>query len=491
MSEVNNQIQVIERTCLQWEDYQNQFSGVVRQLLDENCMVDVTLCVSGQRILAHRIVLCAFSTFFKDLLSQVTDDHPVIILTGVAPECVKGIIEFIYQGEAYFPADSIKNILDTAFYLKIAGLMEYKISETVSKLKEDAEEIEISDTNLNEMEEEEVLDVFEHVYEEANDQSEQSATEENSESKKRKRRYSMKREYSEDMLAAAINNLREGQTLIEAATKNHIPRSTLYMRAKALGIQLQACRNEYPAECMKGAIDAVIGGSSLQTASEMFGIPKTVLWRRMQKEGYQVFRPELKRSYGSDKREAAVKALERGENLSKVAQEYQIPKTTLFRDKTKLIDQGKLPTSFWKKRKTENEAVKQFRLEEAVAACKSGKMSQAAASVCYRIPKTTIWRRLQQDNSKIKRKTKSTGAINASANTIDANEFTFCEVTSGIPITYIDENSIPEDSVIILTTEDVDELSLENRAQIIVNSNVNEEFISNSEAEPTFTVSKS
>lgn len=60
----------------------------------------------------------------QDLLSQVTDDHPVIILTGVAPECVKGIIEFIYQGEAYFPADSIKNILDTAFYLKIAGLME-------------------------------------------------------------------------------------------------------------------------------------------------------------------------------------------------------------------------------------------------------------------------------------------------------------------------------------------------------------------------------
>lgn len=65
MSEVNNQIQVIERTCLQWEDYQNQFSGVVRQLLEENCMVDVTLSVSGQRILAHRIVLCAFSTFFK------------------------------------------------------------------------------------------------------------------------------------------------------------------------------------------------------------------------------------------------------------------------------------------------------------------------------------------------------------------------------------------------------------------------------------------
>ena len=66
------------------------------------------------------------------------------------------------------------------------------------------------------------------------------------------------------------------------------------------------------------------GGSSLQQAAEMYGIPKTVLWRRIQKQGYQIFRSDMKRSYGSDKREAAVKALERGENLSKVANDYQV-----------------------------------------------------------------------------------------------------------------------------------------------------------------------
>lgn len=66
------------------------------------------------------------------------------------------------------------------------------------------------------------------------------------------------------------------------------------------------------------------GGSSLQHASELFSIPKTVLWRRIQKEGYQILRSEMKRSYGSDKREAAVKALERGENLTKVALEFKV-----------------------------------------------------------------------------------------------------------------------------------------------------------------------
>lgn len=75
----------------------------------------------------------------------------------------------------------------------------------------------------------------------------------------------------------------------------------------------------------------------------------------------------------------------------------------MFRDKARLVDQGKLPVSFWKRRKTENEELKKSRLEEAVAACKGGKMSQAAASMTYRIPKTTIWRRLQQEGKKIGR----------------------------------------------------------------------------------------
>lgn len=76
--------------------------------------------------------------------------------------------------------------------------------------------------------------------------------------KKKRRRESAKRDYSDDMLASAINDLKLGQTLIEAATKHNIPRSTLYMRAKALGIHLNASRNGYPAECMNAAITSVI-----------------------------------------------------------------------------------------------------------------------------------------------------------------------------------------------------------------------------------------
>lgn len=76
--------------------------------------------------------------------------------------------------------------------------------------------------------------------------------------RKRKRRESAKREYSEDMLESAIAMLKSGKTLVEAATTNNIPRSTLYMRAKSLGLQMHASRSEYPAECMKAAIETVL-----------------------------------------------------------------------------------------------------------------------------------------------------------------------------------------------------------------------------------------
>lgn len=453
-------------------------------------MVDVTLAAAGERIHAHRIVLCACSTLFRDILSQVNEDHPTIILSDISAQDIKSIIEFTYHGEVRVPVDNISSLLEAARSLKICGLIEIDGLDDFGSIENGKDfndgSTEEPMTVISEGEEN-VIDALQQDYEDLeNQQKTEEETIENCtlSKKKKRRRETTKRDYSDDMLASAINDLKLGQTLIEASTKHNIPRSTLYMRAKALGIHLNASRNEYPAECMKAAINAVIGGSSLQHASEMFSIPKTVLWRRIQKEGYQILRSEMKRSYGSDKREAAVKALERGENLTKVALEFKIPKTTLFRDKARLVDEGKLPLSYWKKRKTENEELKKSRLEEAVAACKGGKMSQAMASMTYHIPKTTIWRRLQQDGKKSERslnsrKQRTADSKNDAETKIHGNEesdFAYCEVSSEIPITYIDEN-IPENSVIILTAEDMDGLNLEEGRQIIVNSESGQEYV--------------
>lgn len=65
MSEIANQHEINQSYWFKWNDYQNHLSDVVRQLLEEDCMVDVTLAAAGERIHAHRIVLCACSTLFR------------------------------------------------------------------------------------------------------------------------------------------------------------------------------------------------------------------------------------------------------------------------------------------------------------------------------------------------------------------------------------------------------------------------------------------
>lgn len=62
----------------------------------------------------------------------------------------------------------------------------------------------------------------------------------------------------------------------------------------------------------------------MQQAALCHGIPKTVLWRRLQKEGHERIKRETRKTYGAEKREAAVRALERGECLTKVANEYKV-----------------------------------------------------------------------------------------------------------------------------------------------------------------------
>lgn len=70
------------------------------QLLDRGCFCDVTLACEGQTIRCHRVVLCACSTYFDSLLTNVsTDKDPIIIMRDCKFSDVKALIEFMYKGE--------------------------------------------------------------------------------------------------------------------------------------------------------------------------------------------------------------------------------------------------------------------------------------------------------------------------------------------------------------------------------------------------------
>ncbi|XP_071448261.1 uncharacterized protein [Hetaerina americana] len=221
--------------------------------------------------------------------------------------------------------------------------------------------------------------------------------------KNHKQRY--RKEYSEESLSEALDELRRGRPLLETAAAHHIPRSTLYVRARGRGIQLPLARQEYPGEMMTAAIQAVQGGTSLKRASDHFKIPKTVLWRKVKREmenGTIQYHEKAEKvvrcpSYTTEQRQAAKDALIRGDSISKVYREYQIPKTTLFRERSRLVACGQIPTGA--RRRDDGSRRGNFiheQLELAVTACLKRGMTHALAAITYQVPKTTLWRRLQQ-----------------------------------------------------------------------------------------------
>jgi hypothetical protein len=61
------------------------------------------------------------------------------------------------------------------------------------------------------------------------------------------------------MLLAALEDLRAGRALVETAATYRIPRSTLYVRARAQGIPLTITRQEHSGERVQAAVKAVAG----------------------------------------------------------------------------------------------------------------------------------------------------------------------------------------------------------------------------------------
>lgn len=80
------------------------------------------------------IIVILMSHNLQELLSQVTEDYPTIILSDISPEDIKLIIEFIYHGEVRIPVDNINSLLEAAQSLKIGGLIDVSIKFTTSIL---------------------------------------------------------------------------------------------------------------------------------------------------------------------------------------------------------------------------------------------------------------------------------------------------------------------------------------------------------------------
>jgi len=123
----------MEQLCLQWTNYQTSVSAVFQNLRETEQFTDVTIStMEGNSMRAHRVVLCAASSYFRDILSSTNCwQHPVLILKDLPYSDLVALLEFIYTGSVSIPPDNLQSLLQTAKFLSISGLSSQTTAQAV------------------------------------------------------------------------------------------------------------------------------------------------------------------------------------------------------------------------------------------------------------------------------------------------------------------------------------------------------------------------
>jgi len=130
-----------DQFCLKWNNYQANIVCALGNLKLDEDFVDVTLSCEGRTIKAHKVILSACSSYFKNVFKENPCQHPVVILKDVRHVDLESLVKYMYAGQVYIKQDQLGRFLKTAEALQIKGLAEHpNISSKVEKDDEEEEE---------------------------------------------------------------------------------------------------------------------------------------------------------------------------------------------------------------------------------------------------------------------------------------------------------------------------------------------------------------
>ena len=116
----------METFCLKWQNFEFNLSSAFQELRDDSDFYDVTLACGDRHVEAHKVILSACSSFFRDLLKKYKHPHPLVYLKGVKYSEIVSLLNFIYQGEVNVAQEDLSSFLAVAEELKVKGLTKYE-----------------------------------------------------------------------------------------------------------------------------------------------------------------------------------------------------------------------------------------------------------------------------------------------------------------------------------------------------------------------------
>ena len=109
-------------------------------LLSTAYLSDVTLVTDDKKhFQAHKIILSACSQFFQNILVPYSVDFshkPVVFLKGIKEQELTAILQFMYNGQAFFSEERTTQFLEAATTLEVTSIFqEQKKTQNVDDKK--------------------------------------------------------------------------------------------------------------------------------------------------------------------------------------------------------------------------------------------------------------------------------------------------------------------------------------------------------------------
>ena len=112
-----------------WNDIESNINGAFKAMREQRDFFDVTLACDDEQIQAHKVILSAYSPFFKNIFRRNPHQHPLLYLYGVSYTDLQSVLSFIYDGEVSVAQEDLKSFLALAENLKVKGLNQETNSE--------------------------------------------------------------------------------------------------------------------------------------------------------------------------------------------------------------------------------------------------------------------------------------------------------------------------------------------------------------------------
>lgn len=121
---------------LKWNNHLQNMYTQLETLYSHQSLVDVSISCTDGILKAHRVVLSACSPYFESIFRDNYCKHPVLILKGVTSREMHALLKFMYKGSVEVLDADIQSFMYTANELKIRGLADDLLKETIKLVAE-------------------------------------------------------------------------------------------------------------------------------------------------------------------------------------------------------------------------------------------------------------------------------------------------------------------------------------------------------------------